>query len=510
MHTIALPQAENDMHSATVVRWLVDQGHRVTAGQVVLEAQTERSRVEILADRDGMVSEILAPQGRTVAVGEPLARIGDADESPPAPPPQAQAEAQPQSPPADRPTNGPDGNVTPILMPQAGNTMEEGTIIAWRVKAGDKIGTGDIIFEVETDKAAVEVEAMEAGRLARIVVEEGETIEILKPVAYMADDDADVDAYLTGQGQVQSPAGGAQVSAPAEAPASAPTKVPAAPAAKTAAGRVKASPAARKLSAQRGIDLGTLGAGSGPGGRILSGDVPSSAPAPAATKAVGGEPVRRPMSPMRRAIARNLLASKQNIPHFYIELTIDAEPMMTFYRGEKAKYPCTINDVVVKACATAVAEFPAFRSRIDGDELVEFPTANIGIAVGVDDGLVVPVLIAADGMTLQQAAGQTRRIVEAARGGKVEGMRRGVLTVTNLGMFGIARFAGIINPPEAALLAVGAAREDVVVADGAIRAGRVMTMTLSCDHRVIDGLTAAKFLNRLKELLAEPQLLLDQ
>jgi pyruvate dehydrogenase E2 component (dihydrolipoamide acetyltransferase) len=210
---------------------------------------------------------------------------------------------------------------------------------------------------------------------------------------------------------------------------------------------------------------------------------------------------------MRKAIARSLLASKQNIPHFYIELTVDAEAMMDFYRRQKATYPCTINDVVVLACAKVISEFPPLRSRIDGEEIVEFPAANIGIAVGTDSGLVVPVLVGADQMTLKQVAARSRQIVEAARGGKLSGMGKGVFTITNMGMFGIERFSAIINPPEAAILAVGAVRETAVVSDGAIQPGRVMTMTLSCDHRVVDGLIAARFLSRLKELLETPDML---
>jgi len=211
------------------------------------------------------------------------------------------------------------------------------------------------------------------------------------------------------------------------------------------------------------------------------------------------------MSPMRKAIARNLLASKQTIPHFYMTFTIDADPLMAFYRARKAQHACTVNDVVVMACARALPDFPPVRSRLDGEEIVEFPTANIGIAVGMEDGLVVPVLVAAERLTFRQLAGETSRIVEAARGGKIESMGQGVLTITNLGMFGVQQFSAIINPPEAAILAVGAVREDVVVRDGAMRPGRVMTVTLSGDHRIVDGLVAAKFCARLREILEAPE-----
>jgi len=210
------------------------------------------------------------------------------------------------------------------------------------------------------------------------------------------------------------------------------------------------------------------------------------------------------MSAMRKAIARNMLASKQSIPHFYMRLTIDAEAMYEFYSAEKAKYSCTLNDVVVLACAKVLMEMPAFRSRLDGGDFIEFAAANIGIAVGVEDGLVVPVLVAANKLNLEQLAVRTKRMVEAARGGKVEAMGQGVFTITNVGMFGVEEFSPIINPPEAAILAVGALREAAVVRDGRVHPGRVMTMTLSADHRIVDGLLAAKFVARLKELLENP------
>ena len=214
------------------------------------------------------------------------------------------------------------------------------------------------------------------------------------------------------------------------------------------------------------------------------------------------------MSPMRKAIARNLLASKQNIPHFYVETTVDAGALMTYYRSAKAQYPCSVNDVVVLACGRAIAEFPSLRSRIDGEEIITFPTANIGIAVGMDDGLVVPVVIAAERMSLQQVGAETRRIAEAARAGKIEGLGQGVFTISNLGMFGIEAFAAIINPPEAAILAVGAMVDTATRAKGKIVMQPKMNLTISADHRIVDGATAARFLSDLRETLENPYLLI--
>jgi pyruvate dehydrogenase E2 component (dihydrolipoamide acetyltransferase) len=211
------------------------------------------------------------------------------------------------------------------------------------------------------------------------------------------------------------------------------------------------------------------------------------------------------MSRMRKAIARNLVASKQTIPHFYMKTTIEADALLAFQKAEKAHYRCSVNDVITLAVARLLMEFPAFRSQVSGDDIVEYPDANIGIAVGMDEGLVVPVLKAADTRNLKGIAAETRRLVEAARAGKVEGMGEGVFTISNLGMFGVEEFSAIINPPESAILAVGAAREEVVVHHGAFRAGHRLTLSLSADHRVIDGLLAARFMARLKELLESPE-----
>jgi pyruvate dehydrogenase E2 component (dihydrolipoamide acetyltransferase) len=210
---------------------------------------------------------------------------------------------------------------------------------------------------------------------------------------------------------------------------------------------------------------------------------------------------------MRKAIARNLQISKQTIPHFYLQVTINAGPMSDLQKIEKEKYPCSINDFVTKACATAIREFPAFRSRIENDEMLEFNDVNIGIAVGMDEGLLVPVLIGADKRSIKELAAETKRLVQSAKGGKIEGMGKGVFTITNLGMFGIEQFAAIVNPPESAILAVGAMRETVVAKNGAMVIGKVMTLNLSADHRVVDGLLAAKFMGRVKELLESPALL---
>ncbi|MEI6564378.1 MAG: dihydrolipoamide acetyltransferase family protein [bacterium] len=395
-----------------------------------------------------------------------------------------------------------------VLMPQAGQSMEEGTIVRWLKNEGESVSAKEILLEVETDKAVVEVEAGHEGIVRKILVKKGETVAVHTKIAWV---------------------GGANESIPAESEApvsvtvaasSAPAPVAVAPvsAVVSAAGPVKASPAARRIAGERGVSLTEVGSGSGPGGRIISRDLPAQAAVPAAPALVpvapvsapvaAGQTIRRRMSPMRKAIALNLLASKQNIPHFYMSISINAAPLAELQKAEKSKYQCSINDFVTRACAKAIREFPAFRSRIDGNEIVEFQDVNIGIAVGVDDGLVVPVIAGVDGLSLKEVAVETRRIAEKARTGMIVNMGKGIFTITNLGMFGIEQFTAIVNSPEAAILAVGTLRETVIVQDGAMWPGRTMTMTLSADHRIVDGLPAAKFMARLRELLEAPAALL--
>jgi pyruvate dehydrogenase E2 component (dihydrolipoamide acetyltransferase) len=352
----------------------------------------------------------------------------------------------------------------------------------------------------------MDFESPDAGRLARIVAQLGEPVAVKELVALLADSDADADAYLANQGKSATSAQPTPsvVAAPATANRANGNRSTS-PAPVTAEGRVKASPAARKVAAERGVALAAVGSGSGPGGRILTTDLAHVDPTgiSAAVQQDGGE-VRRPLSKMRRAIGLNLQQSKQTVPHFYVRTTIYADPLLAFYREQKTVADCTLNDVIVLAVGRAIREFPAVRSQIVGSEIVEYPHANIGIAVGVDEGLVVPVLVDVDTLSLSRLAAETKRVVEQARKGRLENIGKGHFTISNLGMFGVEEFSAIINPPESGILAVSAAREAVIVENGAMRAGRSMTMTLSADHRLVDGVMAAKFMQRLKDLLEHP------
>jgi pyruvate dehydrogenase E2 component (dihydrolipoamide acetyltransferase) len=531
MYLIKYPEKGRFSQEGIVVEWIANEGDSVKKGDYLVHIEASGEELEVESAAEGTLLKVLVHKGRFVSSGEPLAVIGQAGEDiskaigqlepkkaavseqaprvPPQPKGQPAVEAQPiqsiqpkkEEVMASTQSTGNPGKVTPILMPQAGQSMEEGTILSWRVKEGDTIEVGQVIMEIETDKATMEVEAVDAGRVAKIVSVEGDIVEVKVPVAYLAEEGVDVDSYIASAGDLSVPAAAHGKAKPAPAKSTAPA-VPKTAASISASGRVKASPAARKAAADKGVDLASIGSGSGPGGRVLSTDVANAGVIPAETQV-------HPLTKMRGAIAKNLLYSKQNIPHFYAKTTIDAGLLFATYRKTKEQFKCSINDFVTRACAKAVRQYPAFRSQYNGTGIIEKPSVNIGIAVGTDEGLTVPVVVGADRMKLEQLAARTREVVESARNGKLEGMGQGVFTITNLGMFGVEEFLAIINPPESAILSVGAIREGVAVENGVIRPTRLMTVTLSVDHRVIDGVMAAQFLKTLKEILESPEQLVS-
>ncbi|HBF35612.1 TPA: hypothetical protein DDW35_13705 [Candidatus Sumerlaeota bacterium] len=519
MTTITLPKIDKAGSSATVRGWFKKEGDPVAVGDVLAELESETALVEIEATCAGVLQKIMVPTGASLQPGQALCEVGASGDAIAVPAPAPAPVATSPSAPVELPAG-----VTPILMPQAGQSMEEGTLVKWHVAPGDTIATGQVIFEIETDKATMEIESDHPGRLARIVVNDGETVPVKAIVAYIADDDAAVDAYIAAVASI--PAATATTEQSHQTDQSNRTDqsdgVASAVAVVTIEGRVKASPAARKIAAERNIDLASLPAGSGPGGRILSTDVLSAKPGAvpvAATPLKPGlvpanrvtEPVgvtsRKKMSEMRKAIAKALTFSKQNVPHFYLTATIDAAKLDSFYRQAKAQFKCSVNDLIILAVGRTLHEYPEFRTRLEGEELVEYPTSNVGMAVGLEKGLVVPVVMGVDRMDLQTLAGETRKTVEAARGGSIRNMGQGVFTISNMGMFGIESFTAIINPPEAGILAVGAMRPSIIATDEGFKMGKVMTINLSCDHRVVDGMVGAKFMARLKQLLENPELL---
>jgi pyruvate dehydrogenase E2 component (dihydrolipoamide acetyltransferase) len=498
MSFILLPRAGGDAMNATLRCWLVNVGDAIEPGQPIAELETDSGYLVIEATNAGRLMDLLVPPGRTVESGAKLAQF----ESTKAPNSSKESEAKETS--MSNPASAvPSGKVIPILMPQAGNTMEEGTVVDWRVKEGDQISVGQIICEIETDKATMDFESPDAGRLARIVAQLDEPVAVKNLIAILADSDADAVAYLASQSKAAAKQSEVTVGVSGSEGPGRDLTQSVAPATVARDGRVKASPAARKLAVERGIELAAVGAGSGPGGRILSGDL-GRVTTQRSIASPNASEIRRPMSKMRRAIGLNLQQSKQTVPHFYVRTTINAAGLLAFYRDQKQLVQCSLNDAIVLAVGRTMRDFPAVRSQIVGNEIVEYPHANIGIAVGIEDGLVVPVVLDVDTLSLDRLAAETKRIVEQARKGRLENVGKGHFTISNLGMYGVEDFSAIINPPESGILAVSAARETVIVENGAMRVGKQITMTLSADHRIVDGVMAAKFMQRLRAILEHP------
>ena len=416
-----------------------------------------------------------------------------------------------------------------ILMPALSPTMESGTVSKWTVSVGDAVRSGDVIAEIETDKATMEVEAVDEGVMAVILVSEGaEGVAVGTPIARLAEDGEAVDDVAASPA-ASAPAPAAPATTadekPADTPAPAATPAPvSAPSAKDtqnkAGERIFASPLARRIAADQGVDLASL-AGSGPHGRILRRDVEaaetrqSSAgvaamPTNAPMSAVAGASTVEANSQMRRIIAQRLQESKANAPHFY--LTVDCEidnllaarRMMNEQAGEGVKI--SVNDLVIRAAAMALIAVPKANASWEGENTRYFQHADIAMAVAVDGGLVTPVVWAAEQKGLAALSGITRDLALRAREGKLapEEFSGGSFTISNLGMYGIREFAAVINPPLGAILAVGAGEERPVVRDGQLAVATVMSVTLSADHRVVDGAVGAEWLQAFKGYIQQP------
>ncbi|MDD5198311.1 MAG: pyruvate dehydrogenase complex dihydrolipoamide acetyltransferase [Terrimicrobiaceae bacterium] len=404
-----------------------------------------------------------------------------------------------------------------INMPKLSDTMTEGTVARWLKKEGDRIEMGDILAEIETDKATMEMESFDEGVLKEILVKDGGKIGVGQRMALILDEGEVADAPAEKSE--------AKSAAPVkDAPKStAPTTEPT-PAAPPTGSRVKASPLAKKIAAERGVSLDGV-AGSGPDGRIVAKDVPESGsapksadvPAPIRLEKTGGEERRIELSGMRRVIADRLLASKTQIPHFYLSIEVDAAPLMRLRAevntaNEAGGQPkITVNDFVLLAVARAAQQCPKVNSAWGGDHVVEYGSVNICVAVAVDDGLVTPVIRNAQSLSLREISAAVKDLAKRARNKKLkpEEFSGGTLTVSNLGAYGIEQFYAIVNPPQAAILAVGAiVKKPIVNAKDEIVIGQRMSVSLSGDHRVVDGAVGAEYLAALRKLIENPALML--
>ena len=416
-----------------------------------------------------------------------------------------------------------------VNMPRLSDTMEEGTVAQWHKKIGDKVEEGDLLAEIETDKATMEFEAFQEGILLHIGVEEGNTAPVDTILAILGEEGEDISALLaahSGEAPAAEETKEEEIAAPAEAaPAEvAPVEVAAVSVASnnepSAGGRVKSSPLARKLAEDKGVDLAQV-KGSGEGGRIVKRDVDEFKIEPAPSVAspainmgsAGAAPAGMsfeefPVSQMRKTIARRLSESKFTAPHFYLTLDIDMDNAIDARKSINAVAPQKIsfNDFVIKAAAVALKQHPVINSSWAGDTIRRNHEINIGMAVAVDDGLLVPVIRNADQKGLATINTQAKEFAGKARDKKLQpsDWEGNTFTISNLGMFGIEQFTAIINAPDACILAIGGIKQVPVVKDGAVVPGNVMKITLSCDHRVVDGVSGASFLQTMKGILENP------
>ncbi|HET7121507.1 MAG TPA: dihydrolipoamide acetyltransferase family protein [Solirubrobacterales bacterium] len=412
--------------------------------------------------------------------------------------------------------------MTEIVMPRLSDSMEEGTILTWLKQVGDEVAVGDELVEIETDKANMAYEADVAGTLNEILAQEGETLPIGSPIARIGAAGETVAQDAGVQDQTPQAAGPVSDEASPE-PGSGDTSSspPTAEAEEADGARVKASPLARRLAKEKGLDLSQV-AGSGPGGRVVKADVekagvaPAAAPAPsvvasASTETAKGEVRVQELTKAQQVVARRMAESKAIAPHFYLTLEIDMSAAVGARKAIKAAAKegdvvPSFNDMVVKACAIALTEFPKANGAYKDGRFEFYSRVNVGVAVAAEEGLVVPTVFDADKKGLRQIAADTRAVAAKVREGTVTPpeLSGGTFTVSNLGMFGIEEFGAVINQPQAGILAVGAIREAPAVRDGELVAAQLMKVTLSCDHRILYGAEGAEFLARVRQLLEEP------
>ncbi len=387
-----------------------------------------------------------------------------------------------------------------VVMPKLTDTMEEGVLLAWKKREGDPVQAGEVIAEIETDKAVMDLEAFAPGILRKILVRDGETVQSGTLIAVIAEADEDITSALSDAVTAAPSIGGGPKPAAPTGDASRSTS-----AARPEGSRLLASPRAKALAAERGIELTAL-TGTGPGGRIIEEDVIQ-----ATAQSVQGLPAGtdQPLSQMRKAIARATVQSKAPVPHFYLTVEIDmeqAERVRDQFKQSRQPHP-SITDVLIKAAALALMRHPEVNVSFTGDAIRRFRQIDIGVAVGMEDGLITPVIRNCGAKTLADISEESKTLIERARQKRLQPQEYtgATFAISNLGMFDVDNFIALLMPPQAASIAVGAIRDVPVVTKGAVTAGRRMKVTMSCDHRALDGLMGAQFLKELKRVLEHPQ-----
>ena len=546
---IKMPKMSDTMEEGVIAAWHVKVGDEVKSGDIIAEVETDKATMELESYEDGVLLHINAEEKEAVPVNGVIAVIGEKGENieeilkdvetgsgnektaESRTPAESKAETET---PAEE-IDASDVNASLVLMPKMSDTMTEGTIASWQKNVGDEVSSGDILAEIETDKATMELEAYEDGTLLYIGVNEGESMEVNGVIAIIGEKDADyeklIKAHKAKQAVKEEEA--VEETAPPEpeaakaqkaAPDVPPTRMaePEKGASKTSDGRIKASPLAKRIAKEKGYDIEKI-KGTGDNGRIIRRDVEAYVPQPepAVTEkeekeaafqmpqVIGEEQYEEEkVSQMRKTIAKRLAESKYTAPHFYLTMEINMDKAVEARKSLNEISPVKIsfNDIIVKASAAAIRQHPKINSSWRGDKIRYNKHIHIGVAVAVEEGLLVPVVRFADNKSLAHIAAEVKDLGKKAKSKQLQpaDWEGNTFSISNLGMFGVEEFTAIINPPDSCILAVGGIKETPVVKDGEMKIGNVMKVTLSCDHRVVDGATGAAFLKTLKDLLEDP------
>ena len=530
-----MPKMSDTMEEGVISVWLKKEGDEVKSGDILAEVETDKATMELESYEDGTLLYVGVKDGESVPVDGVIAIIGEKGED--------ITEllkkintgvgiVKPQ--PVDEPTSGEVEvdidvstiNASVITMPKMSDTMTEGTIASWLKKVGDEIKSGDILAEVETDKATMELEAYEDGTLLYIGVEEGNSVAVDDILAVIGEKGADFESLIKSQESKKA--------TPAEEVSEKPVATTdttdiskskdaiISPSIGITNGRVIASPLAKKLASEKGYDLKQI-QGSGDNGRIIKRDIEAFVPSQASVvtpesqespsiqlPAIVGEESYEEInvSQMRKTIAKRLAESKFTSPHFYLTMEINMDKAIAARKSMNDISPVKIsfNDIIIKACAAALRQHPKVNVSWLEDKIRFNKHIHIGVAVAVEEGLLVPVVRFADSKTISHISAEVKQLGEKARNKQLQpsDWEGNTFTISNLGMFGIEEFTAIINPPDACILAVGGIKETAIVKDGQVASGNVMKVTMSCDHRVVDGVVGSAFLQTLKQLLEDP------